>query len=140
MTNQQPSTVPAWLNLDAVVPVALRERLNGAAEAIDAWLPTLSGLCEEAYAAREEYEAATQAAGVSADDLFAAVDEVSGAALLFNALSQAETLIRCGGGDPPADPDTLPNWYREAGLAAVMTALNTDESDPVVKRPRIILD
>jgi hypothetical protein len=109
----QENPIPSWLNLDAVVPAALRERLSDAADSIDGCLSTLSAICEEAYAATVAYETATSAGGVTADDLFEVVDEVSGAGRLYRALSRAETLIRCGHGDPPSDPDALPAWYRE---------------------------
>ncbi len=100
---------PAWLNLDAVASPAIRDRLNQAAEAVEALLPALEAACKEAHAATVEYEE-----GVSAlktpDDFILLVDPMTGAGRLCELLEWVEVLAGCAHRDPMREKP-WPTWY-----------------------------
>jgi hypothetical protein len=53
----------AWLDLDAIVPAELRDRMGRLAGLLERHAPVLAELAAESVAARDEYTAAVHAAG-----------------------------------------------------------------------------
>jgi hypothetical protein len=113
MTDVQ-TAVPAWLDLDAAAPPAVREGLTEAADHLEAVIVELDAACGTAFQTLNAYDNAANAAGVNGDDTWTTLDRASGSTRVYRALDQAEALIACARRDGNAtdrERGLWPSWY-----------------------------
>ena len=76
--------VPDWLDLNAIVPAELRDRMRAIVDQLAALEPTLADLAADSVAVRDAYNAAIRAARVP-DGFTDLIGEVSGWDAVFEA-------------------------------------------------------